>query len=183
MTKPGTGCKDAPKCFAIKLAQATNDRFGASPSLIDDQLIMRRTAGPTDRGELDFIGSKHVDDIKVGAEDEVRDEFVAAFEQVFGRGEIDVTAVNFTNCGLRHIRVADGYTVDQTEYLLALKPIVHADLTGTPPDQPAPDHIAKLFLSLLMAMAYTLQTRVDLCVYVIALQRRTPDPTALDVRQ
>ena len=29
-TKPGTGCKDAPRCFAIKLARATNDVFGCS---------------------------------------------------------------------------------------------------------------------------------------------------------
>lgn len=28
-TEPGTGCKGAPRCFAIKLARATNDIFGA----------------------------------------------------------------------------------------------------------------------------------------------------------
>ena len=33
MTKPGTGCKDAPRAFALQLAQATNDKFGAKPTV------------------------------------------------------------------------------------------------------------------------------------------------------
>ena len=40
-----------------------------------------------------------------------------------------------------------------------------------------------MFLSLLMALAYTLQTRVDLCVYVNALQRHAQTPTCLHVRR
>ena len=30
-TKPGTGCGDAPRCFSIKLARATNEEFGCKP--------------------------------------------------------------------------------------------------------------------------------------------------------
>ena len=62
MTRPGTGCKDAPRCFAIKLSQATNSKFGAKPTTHDPQLIVRHDS----RGQLDFIATKHVDDIKVG---------------------------------------------------------------------------------------------------------------------
>ena len=57
MNKPGTGCKDAPRCFAIKLAWATNNSFGANPLLHDEQLIVRHKGG-----ELDFSATKHVDD-------------------------------------------------------------------------------------------------------------------------
>ena len=41
MVRPGTGCKDAPRCFAIKLTRATNGKFGARPTTHDPQLIVR----------------------------------------------------------------------------------------------------------------------------------------------
>ena len=178
MTKPGTGCKDAPKCFALKLAQATNKNFGARPSVVDDQLIMRHTPAG-----LELLGSKHVDDIKVGSGPATTARFITSLESVFGKGELDVTPRNFTNCGIRHTRTQTGYEVDQTEYLRSLKPIVSSELTGRPGESNAPEAVAKMFLSLLMALAYTLQTRVDLCVYVNALQRHAQTPTCLHVRR
>jgi hypothetical protein len=66
MTKPGTGCKDAPRCFAIKLTRATNEVFGAKPCTHDEQLIVRHKDGI-----LDFIAAKHVDDIKVACTDPI----------------------------------------------------------------------------------------------------------------
>ena len=179
MTKPGTGCKDAPKCFAIKLAQATNGVFRAKPSLVDDQLLVRHVP----IGRLDFIATKHVDDIKIACSELVRAEFITALEQVFGKNELEITYTDFTNCGLRHIWSTEGYSIDQTEYLKALKPIIDPQITGLAADTLAPEQIAKQFLSLLMAVAYTLQTRVDLCVYVNALQRHAQTPTILHVRR
>ena len=52
-------------------------------------------------------------------------------------------------------------------------PIVHNDLIGKKAEETVREQVSKLFLSLLMALAYALMTRVDLCIYVIALQRRT----------
>ena len=141
MSKPGTGCKDAPKCFALKLAQATNQEFGAKPSAVDDQLIMKHSATG-----LEFIGTKHVDDIKVGASPDTVAKFTKTLEKVFGPGELEITRTNFTNCGIRHTRTPAGYDVDQTEYLQALKPIISSELTGQPADAPAPTSVAKLFL-------------------------------------
>ena len=62
MEKPGTGCKDAPRCFALKLARATDAIFGARPLTHDNQFIVRHN-GPGK--ELDFLATKHVDDIKI----------------------------------------------------------------------------------------------------------------------
>ena len=73
MTKPGTGCKDAPRCFAIKLAQATNQVFGARPSTTDEQLIIRHRGG-----QLDFLAGKHVDDIKIACAPATLKEFIGA---------------------------------------------------------------------------------------------------------
>lgn len=81
----------------------------------------------------------HVDGIKLACAPAVLREFIAALGKVFGKDELDVTPDNFTNCGLRHIPKPDGYTMDQTEYLAALKPITGSDLTiifGTDPAPP-----------------------------------------------
>ena len=102
---------------------------------------------------------------------------------MFGTGELDITEDNFTNCGIRHKSLAGGYEMDQSEYLAALKPIVSADLTGLSAEDLAPPAAAQLYLSLLMALAYTLQTRLDLAVYVNALQRHAQAPKMLHVRR
>ena len=48
MTKPGTGCKDAPRCFSIQLTKATDDEFGAVGTTYDPQLIVRHQAQDLD---------------------------------------------------------------------------------------------------------------------------------------
>ena len=83
---------------------------GAKPLLHDEQLIVRHKGG-----ELDFIATKHVDDIKVACTDRVFDDFVACLEETFGKGELEITRCNFTNCGVRHKELPDGYTIDQEE--------------------------------------------------------------------
>ena len=63
MLKPGTGCKDAPRFFSIQLTKAIDDTFGARPTTYDPQLIVRHGDF-----ELNFLGTKHVDDIKVACQ-------------------------------------------------------------------------------------------------------------------
>ena len=184
MDKPGTGCKDAPRCFSLKLNRATNDIFGARPLTHDDQFIVRHRSR-----DLDFIGTKHVDDLKVGCCEEILTEFIRVLEQVFGKGELDITTLNFTNCGVRHIQllddwgVQDGYSLDQEEYITALRPIDTSELVGIEPATLVSSRTAGLFISLLMALAYTLLTRLDLCVYVTALQRFAQKPQAQHVKR
>ena len=46
------------------------------------------------------------------------------------KGEINITSSPFTNCGLRHIGLpCGGYTLDQIEYVNALKPIVTEEVS------------------------------------------------------
>ena len=105
-------------------------------------------------------------------------EFKACFEQVFGKGELEIIRANFTNCGIQHRRTNSGYELSQHTYISALKPIRDAELTGMPNDQKVDSRLARLFLSLLMAFAFCLQTRVDLAIYIVALQRQAQQPTA-----
>jgi hypothetical protein len=39
--KPGTGCNDAPRCFSLKLAQATRTMCGLKPGTVDGELCMK----------------------------------------------------------------------------------------------------------------------------------------------
>ena len=75
MLKPGTGCKDAPRCWAIQLAKATNEEFGCKPTTHGEQIITRHR-----HIQLDCIGSKHVDDIMLGSDERVLSEFTACWE-------------------------------------------------------------------------------------------------------
>ena len=71
--------------------------------------------------------------------------------------------------------------MDQDQYVQALRPIVNKDLVGKKAEDPVNEQVVKLFLSLLMALAYALLTRVELCIYAIALQRRTQAPLTGEV--
>lgn len=57
------------------------------------------------------------------------------------------------------------------------------ELTGAPAQQEASPYLAKLYLSLLMALAYALMTRVDLSVFVVALQRWAHKPLIIHIRR
>ena len=176
--KPGTGCKDAPRCFGIKFSRATNDEFGAKPTTHDEQFIVRHT-----NHKLDFLGAKHVDDVKAGCPPAVLQEFIARLEQVFGKGELDITLHNFTCCGVRHTLTDKSYEMDQMEYIAALKTIENKEMVGKANDQPADAYNAQLFLSLLMALAFCLLTRNDLGAYVVAMQRVAQSPKYLHIRR
>ena len=176
--KAGTGCVDAPRLWDMKLTQCTNMKFGARPTTFDKQLIVRHQ-----RGNLDFIAGKHVDDIKAGAPEEVLKEFIACLKAFFGDSELEVTMYNFTCCGVRYTRLPTGYRMDQHEYLKALKLIDGPEMLGKPDKLEADPITAKKFLSLVMALAYGLMTRDDIKVFVIALQRWLQKPTYLHVRR
>ena len=180
MLRPGTGCVDAPRCWSLKLTKATNDLFGAKPTKFDDQLIVRHDR----QGNLDFIASKHVDDIKVACSPAVLEEFIKCLETVFGKGELDITRDEFTCCGVKHTPKDDGtYVMDQIHYIQALKPIVDNNQVGKDKDDDLNEAQSTKFLSLLMALAYALQTRPDLAVFVNALQRVVKAPKILHTRR
>ena len=79
--KPGTGFKDAPRCFSLKLAKATKGLFKAQSLTHDDQLLVKHNLG-----QLIFIATIHVDDIKVACTALVLVQFIKALTDIFGVG-------------------------------------------------------------------------------------------------
>ena len=63
------------------------------------------------------------------------------------------------------------------------KPIRDSQLTRMPHVQKVDQRLARLFPSLLMALAFCLQTRVDLAIYIVALQRHAQEPTVEHIRK
>ena len=116
---------------------------------------------------------KHVDDLKITGERAVVEWIVKKIQEVFG--PLVVQWHSFTNCGIRHIQdsTSKEVTLDQEEYIAALKPIIHSDVRDKTSEALACQPVQDLFMSLLGAVAYALLTRTDAAVFVAALQRVT----------
>lgn len=169
--KPVAGCVDAPKCFFLT-------EIGAKPTTHGPKLAARRV-----RGRRGFAGTIHVDDVKTACSPETLKELTACLEEAAGAVELDVAPGSFTNCGFRHTKLPTGYALDRAAYLAALKPIAGAEPTAFHNDNEAPPPLAKLFLSPLMELAFTLLTRAGLWIYVTALQRSAQRPTGQHARR
>ena len=72
MLKPSTSCVDAPRCFSLKLSGAVADKFGAIPSMYDEQVFV----GFNSKQEFDVIATVHVKDIKIACPETVYHEYV-----------------------------------------------------------------------------------------------------------
>ena len=64
-----------------------------------------------------------------------------------------------------------------------MKPIIHQDIKGLSSDTECSVEIIQLFMSLLGAVAYALMTRIDVAVFVCAMQRVTHKPKIIHVKR
>ena len=62
-------------------------------------------------------------------------------------------------------------------------PIRDPEFTGANPADQLSERLASMFLSLLMALAFRLQTRIDLAIYIVALQRYAQNPNAEHIKK
>ncbi|CAE8594372.1 unnamed protein product [Polarella glacialis] len=176
--KPGTGTKDAPRAFSLKLASVTQSpACRMVPTTMDREFEVRH-----DDGRLVAMQVKHVDDVKMGGETAIVHDIIAKLEVVFGK--LAYHKQEFTNCGVHHVQHADGSVeMDQDEYVKALIPIQHESLIGASPEAELGPELTAKFWSLLGALAYALMTQHWLAVYVISLQRVTHKPLIIHVRR
>ena len=176
--KPGTGTKSAPRAFSMKLSGVTRGpKCRLQPTTMDKELEVRH-----DHGVISSLAAKHVDDIKMGGKPSIiKGQIILALEEVFGT--LAYSESCFTNTGVRHTRHSDGsITLDQTEYIRALKPISHPSMIGAKAEDDAPPELKELFWSLLGAAAFFLITQYWLAVYIVSLQRKTQAPQMIHVR-
>ena len=174
--KPGTGCRDAPKCFSLKLRKATA-AFGFQQSSVDSELELLFK-----QGELVMLILKHVDDLKMAAKKALIEEFVQHLSKTFGK--MDIEWSSFTFCGVRHEQHSDGsVSLDQVKFLSACKPISQPAALAGGAEAILPEDARRHFLSLLMTVAYALLTRPDVAVFISALQRESHKAQVIHVRR
>jgi len=170
--KPGTGTKDAPRAFSLKLRKTTQSpKIGLKPTSFDPELEYKK----------DLLTAKHVDDVNMEGTEKNIDAYHAEVEKVFGCCKI--SKHQFTNCGVQYT-MKDNHDVvmDQDVYIGTMRPIVHKELTGAPAEKEATKLVADMFVSLRGALAYTTLTQAWAQVYIVALQR-IQTPTNLEVRR
>ena len=144
----------------------------------DPELCMRH-----DDGVLTCIMSKHVDDLKFAGVPAVVSEILREIQLVFG--EMKVNQHEFTNCGVRHIQCPRtmAVTLDQIHFAATLQTISHPQITNGQLTDIADETLHSLYRSLLGAVAYLAHTRVDILVFVCALQRHVARPTVEHARK
>ena len=142
-----------------------------------------RTCESNTRMKLEAVMTKHVDDLKTTGQRDKTLKIFGAIEKVFGSLKINWN--NFTNCGVRHTQDVNTkeITLDQTEYVQKIKPIIHADLRNKLPDEPCVHDLHMLYWSVLGALNFALLTRCDIAVFVGALQRVAHKPTILHCKR
>ena len=116
--KPGTGTKDAPRAFSMKLRSKTLAFGLKSTSFYPDFKI-----------KPNLLTAKHVDDINMAGTEKDIDEYTRVVEKEFGKCKLNKH--QFTNCGVRYTMNSNHDVIcDQDEYIKTLRPIVHPELTG-----------------------------------------------------
>ena len=81
--KPGAGCRDAPRCFSLKLRHVA-EQFGLLSASVDSELEVLHQ-----EGELRVAIVKHVDDLKMIGPREVIESFIKRLTSVFGPMDIE----------------------------------------------------------------------------------------------
>ena len=172
--KPGTGCRDAPRCFSMQLRKVTA-AFGLRSSFLDPEFELLYD----EQNSLRMVVIKHVDDLKIAGPKELIGKFVDHVARAFGK--LDVEYNSFVFCGVRHTQDKD-IVLDQMKFIAAIKEMPVPEAYAKT-DETLPEHLQRQFLSLLMTVAYALLTRMDAAVYVTALQRECKKPKAIHVRR
>lgn len=166
------GLKDAPRAWKMKLERSLK-AAGGQPLHTDRNLWVWFK-----NGSLCLVLSTHVDDLKGTGETGEIERIRVLLTTEFGK--LKESFDNFTHCGIEHEtdKQARTITLHQRPYVKQLKLMDAATLNSMKSDELLPTALIEQFQSLLGALSWLTQTRLDICVYVVALQRAAKSPRA-----
>ena len=171
MIKPVYGLKDAPRAWRKRLHLAMGEMHAVALRT-DTCLYVWRNAS----GGLAAICSAHVDDIKLAGEEQVVTYILRQLTKWFG--ELKVSRGSFEHCGILHDLQSNGsYHLHQNHFAQRLK---NVDLTGVSvkmTTQLLNEEQLQRYMSSLGSVAWLVQTRTDVAIYIQALQRATKQAT------
>ena len=168
MVKPGYGLKDAPRLWAQRLRRCLRE-LNLLPLKVDAQAYVMH-----EDNRLICMLTVHVDDIKLTGSLETIERVLARLRENFDKVKVEMN--EFEHLGLKHRRVSDGFTISQRHYIEQLRPIpdslyVHGGL-----DEQVTTLAMELFRSLVGGLAWAVQTRPDVAIFISALQRHLSCP-------
>ena len=170
LLKPVYGLKDAPRAWRRRLHDALTT-LKACNLKTDACIYLWRS-----EGKLICICSAHVDDLKIAGEPAFVTHILNELTKLFGK--LKIVHKTFEHCGIKHELQEDGSYLLHQNHFAARMPVV--DLTGLDSSVPTTllnEEQAARFLSGLGSLAWLIQTRLDVAVYVQALQRNAKRPT------
>ena len=172
MLKAIYGLKDAPRAWRKRLHQVMM-QMKAEQLKTDSNVYVWRASD----GKLLAICSTHVDDLKFGGVPATLDAILKTLTDQFG--ELKVHRDSFEHCGIMHDLQPDGsYHLHQNHFAQRLK---NVDMSTVPTHLPASLlnlELIAVYMSALGSVAWLNQTRMDIAIYVQALQRNAKAPTA-----
>ena len=205
MLKGGFGLIDAPNLFTNKVDEvlvAQDIRPTCSEPKIYLNMGTVAKKRPDDvnrpgmsggsavaRATLNMMVSAHMDDFKATGPQAYLNWLRDVLSKAFG-GDVKMEQeASFIHTGIKHTRIDNKlsgkfhYILDQIEYASAIKPVDLPELIRMKDEEPLHGFLHNCFMTLLGATAWVLQTRMDIAVYVSALQRRMQTARAIDLRR
>ena len=174
----GFGLKDAPRLWQVMLKQVM-EKTGGKPLISDPQIYVYHDA----KGELQMIMSSHVDDLKGGGEDQLREKVLDMIESEFGKLKRQYD--RFECIGIMHEQdvATKAIWTHQQHYVLQLRPLQVDQYAMENEDSQVSLESHAAYMSLLGGIAWMTQTMAPIAVYVSYLQRQAKKPVVGDVRK
>jgi hypothetical protein len=171
LLKPVYGLKDAPRAWRRRLHTAMVE-LGAENLRTDRCIYVWRKGN-----KLIAICSAHVDDLKLAGEKDIVDHILTTLTQQFGK--LKIVNDSFEHCGIWHeYQPSDGsYHLHQNHFTERLKLPDMEGISRDTPSQLLTEPQIAVYLSGLGSLAWLVQTRMDVAIYIQALQRNAKKPT------
>ncbi|CAK0800860.1 unnamed protein product [Prorocentrum cordatum] len=174
----GFGLKDAPRLWQVMLKQVL-EKTGGKALISDPQIYVYHDA----KGELQMIMSSHVDDLKGGGEDHLREKVLSMIESEFGKLKRQYDC--FECIGIMHEQdpVTKAIWTHQQHYVQQLRPLQEDQYVMENEDGQVSVESHAAYMSLLGGSAWMTQTMAPIAVYVSYLQRQAKKPAVGDIRK
>jgi hypothetical protein len=168
MLKPVYGLKDAPRAWRIKLDMTLRE-LGGRPLHSDGALYVWFKGK-----ELSDLLSTHVDDLKGGGDSTEQARIKAGLEKRFGA--VKELRGSFEHCGIMHEQGNDCVVLHQNHYVKQVHLLDMVGVSEADNNKALTTKQTASFLTVLGGLSWLIQTRMDIAVYVCALQRVSKAP-------
>ncbi|CAK0813698.1 unnamed protein product, partial [Prorocentrum cordatum] len=174
----GFGLKDAPRLWQVMSKQVL-EKTGGKALISDPQIYVYHDA----KVQLQMIMSSHVDDLKGGGEDYLREKVLSMIESEFGKLKRQYDC--FECIGIMHEQdaVTKAIWTHQQHYVQQLRPLQEDQYVMENEDGQVSVETHAAYMSLLGGIAWMTQTMAPIAVYVSYLQRQAKKPSVGDIRK